>query len=421
MRKYLLLALLCAITSPLAYAGGFNVYYASVRANGMVGAFTAMANDASTIYYNPAGLAKVEGISVVGGVSFVAPRTTFRNLTEEIAPYGAEANLVENTFGVPNIHVSYQITDGLTFGVNVNVPFGLGTQWESDWIGQNEAIESGILSVFVNPSVGYTLPDFGIGDLHVGVGLQAIVAGDVQLNQGVGNFSSVSGASEFNLEGDLVDPVFGFNFGILYEPADLIAIGFNYRSEMTPTFSGTTEYTNLPGELFSTTTGSTTLNFPASWNVGLNVEPMENLNILLDYVWWGWSTYEAIIIELDDPVAGFGGNQIVNNRDYEDTFQLRLGAEYGLGETVKGLTVRGGLAFDQNPIPDNRLDPSLPDTDRYVWSLGASYAVADFLNVDVAFSRILGQERRINGDNTEFNAIYNTNATMGSVGVTLNF
>ena len=122
MRRILATIGLILICSGSAYSSGFSIYEASVRANGMLGAFSAYAEDASSIFYNPAGLGGLEGINITGGATVIAPRSSFRNLSP-LAPTGQEAKMLKQEFLVPNFYGSYQITDKLTAGIGVYAPF----------------------------------------------------------------------------------------------------------------------------------------------------------------------------------------------------------------------------------------------------------------------------------------------------------
>ena len=420
MRRIIVTVFIFAITS--VTIAGQDIYEAGVRANGMLGAYTALSNDASSIFYNPAGLAKADGVEIIGGATFIAPRTSFRNTTTELGPYGLEQEMDKQTFTVPNFYASYQIQEGLTAGLGVYVPFGLGTRWEDDWIGRASSIEANIQAIYVNPAIGYTLPDFGVGDIHVGAGLTVLAGGEVQQRRAITGFVP---EGEFNLEGSLDSPSYGYNVGLKYEPLDLMTLGFTYRSGLEAEFSGDAEFTNAPEELFTNTGGNTTIDLPASFVGALAVHPSEKLTVEFDYVWWGWSSFDALVINFDEPMLGLDPqlqqpqDQTTNIRDYKDTYQLRLGSEYK-DAFVKGLTLRAGLSYDNNPIKEVHVDPTLPDSDRIQWSAGASYAITPSVAVDVAYIYIRANERKIDDPNADLRGVYNTHAHLPSVGFTIN-
>ena len=416
MRKLIATICLVFLCAGSAFASGFSIYEASVRANGVLGAFSAYADDASTIFYNPAGLGGLEGINITGGATIIAPRSSFRNLSP-LGPMGQETKMEKQEFLVPNFYGSYQITNNLTAGIGVYAPFGLGTKWPEDWVGRGSSIETSIETIFVTPSVGYEFSDTGIGNIRVGAGLRIAAHGKVKLSRAVTNFSP---EGTFALDGDLKEPAFGFNAGLQYEPTDKVTLGFTYRSEVTTEFEGDATFQNLSVGFPSSAQGGAEITLPASYVVALNVEPIEGLRTELDYVWWGWSSYDELAIEFDQPIPALGGSTIVNERNYNNSWQLRFGAEY-TELPVEGLTVRGGIAYDENPIRDRYVDPTLPDSDRWLFSGGLSYQVTDYLAVDASYIFIRAKQRKVtNTHEGGIDGVYTTYANLPGLGFTLN-
>lgn len=399
-----------------AFASGFSIYEASIRANALMGAFTAFADHASTIYYNPAGLANLEGVQVTGGATVIAPRTRFRNLGP-LAPAGQETAMEEQNFLVPNFFGSFQVSDRLTAGVGVYAPFGLGTKWPSDWVGRGASIEAEIQTLFANASVGYELPNFGIGTIKVGAGFKAAFYGEVKLSRAVRSFTP---EGTFSLEGSLKEPAYGFNLGLLYEPVDRVTLGFTYRSSVTAEFEGDAEFENLHVGFPTTAGGSAEIEMPASWVAALNVEILEGLRAEVDYVWWGWSSYDELVIQFDQNIPALGGDRIVNVRNYEDSWQVRGGVEYA-SFPIEALTLRAGIAYDRNPIPERYVDPTLPDSDRWLFSGGLTYSINQFVDVDASYIFIRANQREVDDTESGPDGVYNTYAHLPGLGFTFNF
>ena len=416
MRRLIATIGLILLCSSSAFSSGFSIYEASVRANGMLGAFSAYADDASSIFYNPAGLGGLEGVNITGGATIIAPRSSFRNLSP-LAPTGQETKMLKQEFLVPNLYGSYQITDNLTAGIGVYAPFGLGTKWPENWVGRGSSIETSIETIFVTPSAGYEFSDTGIGDIRIGAGLRIAAHGKVKLSRAVTSFSP---EGTFALDGELKEPAFGFNAGIQYEPTDKVTLGFTYRSEVTTEFEGDATFSNLSVGFPSSAQGGAEITLPSSYVVALNVEPIEGLTTEIDYVWWGWSSYDELAIEFDQPIPALGGSTITNERNYQDSWQLRFGAEY-TEIPVEGLTVRGGIAYDENPIRDRYVDPTLPDSDRWLFSGGLSYQVTDYFAVDASYIFIRAKQRKVtNTHEGAIDGVYTTYANLPGLGFTLN-
>lgn len=416
MRRFIATICFIFIGTYSALASGFSIYEASVRANGMLGAFSAYADHVTTIYYNPAGLSGLDGIQISAGATIIAPRTSFRNLSP-LASAGEKFDMQKQEFLVPNFFGSYQVADGFTVGVGVYAPFGLGTEWDQNWVGRGESIEANIQTLFANPAIGYELPDFGIGDIKIGAGLQVAFFGEVSLRRAIRQFTP---EASFSLDGELKEPAFGFNAGILYSPIEDLTLGFTYRSEVKTVFEGSGSFRNLPGRVQVPVEGSAEIDLPASWVAAVNVKPIEGLTVEADYVWWGWSSYDELRIEFNEPVPVLGITETVSERNYDDSWQLRLGAEYS-ELPLDFLTVRAGIAYDKNPIKDEYVDPTLPDSDRWLFSGGVTFTVTDYLDIDASYIFIRGKERRVEGTESGIDGVYNTHANLPGLGATLKF
>ncbi|GAA5523339.1 OmpP1/FadL family transporter [Aliifodinibius salicampi] len=422
MRRIIATLFILFMCSGSAFASGFSIYEASVRANGMLGAFSAYADHVSTIYYNPAGLSGLDGLRISTGATIIAPRSTFRGPFASSAAFPSSNrryDMEKQNFFVPNFYASYEIKEGLTAGIGVYAPFGLGTKWNQNWVGRTEAINSSIETIFVQPTIGYQLPDFGIGNIKVGAGLMIAAHGKVELSRAVEDFAVEDDI--FSLDGELDKPGIGYNLGLLYEPDEMVTLGFTYRSKVETKFSGSADFGDLPTALFpSDTEGGTTLELPANWVAALNVQASENLSLEVDYVWWGWSSYDELVIEFDQPIPAFGSNQLANTRGYENSWQLRVGGEY-LNAGVEGLDLRAGIAYDESPLPAEYMDPTLPDSDRWLFSGGVSYDLTDYLTVDASYIFIRAKERVNRESENGFHGIYNTHANLPSLGLTMKF
>ena len=70
---------------------------------------------------------------------------------------------------VPNFYYAMDAGDKLKFGIGINAPFGLKTEYDPTWIGRFQAIKSEIKTVNINPSLAYKLNDM----VSLGAGISA--------------------------------------------------------------------------------------------------------------------------------------------------------------------------------------------------------------------------------------------------------
>jgi long-chain fatty acid transport protein len=105
--------------------------------------------------------------------------------------------------------------------------------------------------------------------------------------------------------------------------------------------------------------------------VGLYYKFTEKFGVEFDYAWYGWSVFDEIVLEFEDPTL----NQTIPE-GYKDEYQLRLGAHYDINEQF---SVRAGFIYDRTPQPIESVSPLLPDDTRTDWTLGAGYKTGNFV------------------------------------------
>ena len=133
---------------------------------------------------------------------------------------------------------------------------------------------------------------------------------------------------------------------------------------------------------------------------------------------WGWSSYDELVINFSETIPALGGDQIINTRNYEDTWQIRLGLEY-FELPVNGLTVRAGIAYDSTPLPEEYVDPTLPDANRWLFSGGVTYSLTEYLDIDASYIFIRANQREVTGTEVGLDGVYTTYANLPALGITM--
>ncbi|MES1986902.1 MAG: outer membrane protein transport protein, partial [Pseudomonadota bacterium] len=194
-----------------AQAAGFALIEQS--ASGMGNAFAgggAVAEDASTIFFNPAGMTYISGTQIVGAIHLIKPSAEFNNNGSVAGagagpfpsrPLGGSGGDAGDLSFVPNFYYKRDLTDTVKFGLGVNAPFGLKTEYDKDWIGRFQAIKSELKTVNINPAIAFKLND----QLSIGAGLSAMWA-QAELTSAV---NLVASERTSKVQGD--DWGFGFN------------------------------------------------------------------------------------------------------------------------------------------------------------------------------------------------------------------
>lgn len=406
------LSLLCTLFVLMlfgnTFAGGFQINEHGARAMAMGGAFTAMVNDPSSLYFNVAGMAGLRGWNATVGTTLIAPAASFRGPSPSIA----ETEMDKQLFPPSHLYLTYEISPGLVAGLSVNNPFGLGTRWKDDWVGRFSSIEADLQTFSFQPSIAYKVMD----NLSIGAGLLYNLA-HVKLDRAIG-FAPFQGEGKIMLEGS-ESGAFGFHLGVAYQPFSALSLGLSYKSEVEYAFEGTAKNEGVPAALTGRVpTGDIEATFvsPQQFVFGLGYQVTKDLLITADYQFVGWSSYDSLKVDFKDAAY----TDLASARLYEDTYILRFGAEYGYNEN---LALRCGFLIDNNPVPDEMVDPSLPDSDRLGFSFGFGYKLSSTLSLDASYLYLRFAERTITNSDVNYassgfaplNGTYNSTGNLFSV------
>ena len=224
------------------------------QSSGLGNAFAggaAGAEDATTIFFNPAGMDRLKGKQVTVAGSMVQPSARFSDTGSTGAALqtaGGNGGDAGSLALIPNTYMVMELEPALHFGLGINSPFGLKTEYDPTWVGRFQAITSKIQTVNLNPSVSYQMNDSV--SLGVGVNYQRI-SGD--LTSAVNYSAAAGGALGLNLEGISSitgsDSSWGYNFGTLFNITPETRVGLSYRSKITYTLNGTIAFSGVPAAL----------------------------------------------------------------------------------------------------------------------------------------------------------------------------
>lgn len=408
MKKLLTVALL--IAHNLVFASGFQINEHNARAMGMGGAFVALANDPSAIFFNPAGLAQLKGSHLLLGATFITPNSSFRGP----APQVTENKMVKQLFYPINLYGTYQLREDIVVGLGINNPYGLGTKWDENWVGRFITIESDLKTFFFSPTISYKIVE------GVSVGWGVDFAYSLVTLTRKADLSPFVGEADVKLSGDGTG--WGYRFGVLAKLTNQLSFGLSYRSEVKIKYKGTAEtigpeqlQPNLPnGDV------ETSLTTPQNWTFGLAFKAMPTFTLTADLQLVGWSSYKELRVDFVDPKWP----DLTSPRNYFDSWIARLGGEYNF---TKDIDLRAGIFYDKNPIRDPYLDPTLPDADRLGFNFGVGYKLTNNVSVDFAYMFLRFYERTVTNSliyyvgDRPFNGTYNSTAHLFGFNVSYNF
>ncbi len=368
----------------------------------------AIAEDPTTVFFNPAGMTRLSGTRASFAVNYIKPSIQFKNQGSNLAGRfpisGGDAGDGGDGVWVPNAYLTHAVSDRVTLGLGIDVPFGLVTDYSDEWVGRYHAVKSDLKTINVNPSIAVKL-DHG---LSVGAGVSALYT-DVTLTSmvDVGALAmsrrfpgATPGAydAKVKISGD--DWSFGYSLGLLYELSEQTRFGMSYRKWFKPKPEGDAKFdyaANTPAPLAAlgysdhTEDASAEVSLPDSLSVSAYHALTPEWAVMADVTWTNWSRTKSIPIELETTSSEL-------HLDYKDSWRYGLGLTY----TPSGgpFTWRVGVASDEEPIRSSeKRGPRLPANDRIWLALGANYRVTDKVSVDFGYAHLFVDDAKINNTN----------------------
>lgn len=420
LTKSLAVFLVLVVCTYASFAGGYQLNEHGVRAMGMGGAFVAQAADASAVFFNPAGLAFQKGWRIQVGSVLISPSVEFTGPT----PLTTVSSMVRQNFLPSHAYISYAMSNGFAFGVGIFTPYGLGTEWPTEWVGRKVAVKSELKTIYVNPTISYRVSD----NFSLGLGI-SYVWGNVRLSYRVPTYSSIPVLAEndgtASLEGD--GTAFNVNAGLMYKPTDDLSIGLSYRLKTDVKFDGKATFSNMQAlaPFFPGGRGNTTLPMPGNLYAGIAYKVNPAFTMEADFQYVQWSSYDETIGTLESGPAAppaLGGQPLQKSpdplmRDWEDTYLIRVGGEYRFDK----LALRAGYIFDRTPQPDKSVDPVLPDANRNEFTIGFGYELTQNLTVDGVYHHIFSSNRTVSASVNPFPGTYKVAASLFGISIGYQF
>jgi long-chain fatty acid transport protein len=370
-------ALVAALFTGSASAAGFQLL--EQNASGIGNAYAgsaAIADNASTIYFNPAGMTMLQAREISGGLSIVKPSSKFSDTGSVIAPaaFGGTGGDAGDWGFLPNGYLSWALSKDLYVGVGVGAPFGLKTEYDPDWVGRFQSIKFEIKTYNVNPSIAYRLNDKI--SLGAGVNWQRIEA-VYERQAAVVNALARATRVKLDVDGDS----WGWNVGALFQLSPSTRIGVSYRSTIEHDVDGSLTSSN---QLVSPDVGArATIKLPDTYILSVVQKLDDRWEMLGDVSYTGWSSIESVPI-IRTTGAAPGSTAQTLDPQFKDTWRLAFGGNYKYTDALK---LKFGVAWDQTPVPDpqHRL-VALPDEDRIWFSVGAQWKVTPASALDVGLA-----------------------------------
>jgi long-chain fatty acid transport protein len=438
-------------------ASGFRILDQSASATGQGSAFAAQADDASAVYYNPAGMTQLQGVQLSLGTLLVGGHASFTN------PAGVQARGdMGNNIAYPppsNLYITANLKNlgvnalgNLTVGLGVISPFGTMSRWPQNGPFATAITRASLELLDIKPTLAYKVSD----ELSLGLGADIYTfASFWGEGRGETHFRSSGGPglppAGIPIEINGRDTTAGFNASLLYTPirnADgkpLANVGVIYRSQAVMSLEGLLLVNGAPSA-----NASTTFVLPQVFTGGMALWPIRNagrewkVEIDLDYT--GWKSFRNTDVQLSN------GATLSFPQHWKSTYTVMAGTEYKWLQppwlTAWEVALRGGYWYSQTPVPDSSFSPAVPDSNNHAISAGVGLLCKDggrFLGIiecgspkggllgskaiglDVAYQALLYETRTVAGNQNpvavpgSVNGTYQTTYQVGSVNVRVNF
>lgn len=392
----LVAALSLGMLSSYANAAGFQLLEQNVSGLGNAYAGSAaVAENASTIYFNPAGMTQLKDREFSVGVAAIGPSFKFSNKSSVGGSFAGAGNGGDagSVAAVPNAYMSWALNKDLYVGIGLSVPFGLKTEYATPWIGSAQSNSFSVETMNLNPSIAYRVSDtVSVGG---GVSYQHL---DAKYKRNASVLFPASSTVVATLAGD----AWGWNVGGLFALSPATKLGISYRSTVTQDLTGDIKTSGLPAaaggaaaDAASTSNAKASLKLPDTAIFSATHQLTDKWQMLGDISWTGWSSIPKLDLVRTSGVQNGKIAQTLDT-DFRDTWRVAVGATYQYSSDMK---LKFGLAFDQSPVKGEATRMvSLPDNDRTQISTGAQWALSNGSTLDLGVAYLMFADASINND-----------------------
>ena len=428
-----------ALMAQAAWASGYHFGTQSVSSQATANASAAEAADPSTLFYNPAGLTKLEGTQATININLVAPKVKYSGASAEYpggsSVQGSTSGSIEpnSVLVAPHMYASHQLNDNVALGLGIYVPFGSGTEYQRDSVLRYNLNELGLQSIAIQPTVAYKFNEQH--SVALGLIAQNTKAHLRQYANFGATIPAAIGGGNGNADGYAKvkgdDWGFGYNLAWMWDINDSARLGVNYRSKISHNLKGDAEW-KLEAPIFSSTTplppamggsvgnaatgGVRGAGYVAKENASVKITTPDSLsvhgmykinpqwNLFGDVTWTRHSRFNKAELIYDnpkdvtDPTTGNAtsvkSDRTILNPNWRNTYKVSLGASYQVSEPLQ---LRFGWAYDQSPVKsaDYRMS-TLPDANRMWFSVGGKYDINKNNSINVAYSYLNIQNSKAN-------------------------
>jgi len=381
----LLLAVAATLLVPLtAGAGVYERYGLGPRAIALGGAYTALSDDWTAPYYNPAGLAQARAIQTAVGFFTAFPDFEVRfngYPNEELRQFPGDPDSSSSIFALDLglvIPIERLGSRRLPIPINLGAVFSIPNFTTAtvlllpDRFPQQVLLDDRNIAASMNLGLATQItPAFSLG-----FGVTMTMQQSIDYLPGYSEQSlSVKTRTEVGAA--------AIKAGFLCRPAEPFSFGISYQGEMRSSsriVEARVAVLNIRQHLQFLPTDRTERTYcsyfePQHVSFGVSYRLTERILVAAGMTWYNWSSY--VTTQDEEPPQPF-----------DDVFVPHAGIEYRLTKTW---TLRTGFSYEQSPVTDQPSGYNYLGNDRYIPSIGVGCRFHDPLHfftnpIQVAFA-----------------------------------
>jgi long-chain fatty acid transport protein len=292
----------------------------------------------------------------------------------------------EENFLAPTLFLVSPDFNNFRFGFSITEPYGLAKRWDEAF--PMTFSEKFDLKVFdINPTVSYKINNM----FSVAGGVRLLYSeATVESN---GSVATGVRASRF-VSGDTT--AWGFNLAASARPNDKSNISVTYRSDVNLDLEGDATLATNVGNTTVNAKGKVDVDAPAVLAISGAYTFLDKWTVELTWDRTFWSEYKDLDFNYDvritNPVL-YSAFDVAKAKNWDDASAYRLGVTYKMSDMV---SLMAGFAYDETPVPESTLGFELPDSDAYLFSLGARFSLTSQMDIGLGVLYDLKSERTVN-------------------------
>ncbi len=410
MKKSLITLVLLTLIVALC-GNGISLNSIGPKAAAMGGAFIGQADDATAVYWNPAGLIGQKA-SFSAAMVDVYLYPSYQN-----DAYAIDTEADDVHFMSPHIFTNYS-SDRFAWGFGFFVPHGLGAEWDgadllafngpatyepapgmilnNNSYGKEFDWYSEISMITLSSSAAYQVTDkFNVGfTVNIHHGSMKLERGENRINNFTNELTpDAQGMLDTQYKEDVSGSGTSFGFGIQYAPLDNFSIGLTYRSPSVVALSGEAEFSNKPIANEDGTTKDELyvrrdFELPFWIGLGTSWKATNRWTFNLDAQLTRWSTYDQMVSQI---IMEEGTENLLTPMEWDDAVQIRFGTEF---MATDAFALRAGYFYDPAPAPDKTVNILFPSSTNHNVTFGGGYTYSG-VTLDLALEYYFGEEREV--------------------------